>query len=315
MNMIWHTQDYLYYIINTTSKHNIDNISRTKAYQRFYFKHPEMKWALLASIVSRNAGWNMTDLYLPPFCEILGKEERMCLFMTYERANWLIFSDAFPQLLVYEMSLRNGFPLFHLLKELNISRFMIREWNRFWKTGDKNRLMNALIINEQNVIHKPVILQPFFRKKVFFSLPYQIQNYLLLNAVLLPTLKGELYGAYVHGFTNLTNRINIGKKLASQLFHQNIHLKLLDFICSVEHTGSRLDYEKYGLNHFPSSPILRAIYPVINHQDTIRFDWFEYGGIKNKWFHPLVEEPFEIGESFHQKRNMLYAYYHVKKLF
>ena len=28
----------------------------------FFRKYPEIKWALLAGLVSRNAGWNMCDL-------------------------------------------------------------------------------------------------------------------------------------------------------------------------------------------------------------------------------------------------------------
>ncbi|HAM81152.1 DUF2515 family protein [Ornithinibacillus bavariensis] len=315
MNMIRNTEDYIYYIINKTRKHNIDNISRTKAYQRFYFKYPEIKWALLASIVSRNAGWNMTDLYLTPYKEILGEHQRMRLFMTYERANWLIFSDAYPQLILYEISLRQNRPLFHLLSEIQVSNFMIQEWNYFWKNKDRNRLMTSLIINEQNVIQKPVIAQPFFKKKVFLSVPYQLQNYIMLNAVLLPTLNGKIYGGYVRGFTNLTNRITLGKRLASQLFHPGIHKEILDFIRFVEHTGSRYDYEKYTYYHFPKSPLLRTIYPIIDHQDIIRNDWLELRGIRNKWPLSLTEEPIEIGKSYYRKRNMVFAYYHMKKLF
>lgn len=39
-----------------------DNISRTVFYDQFYLKHKEIVWGYLASFVSRNAGWNMTDL-------------------------------------------------------------------------------------------------------------------------------------------------------------------------------------------------------------------------------------------------------------
>ncbi len=45
-----------------TKAKNADNISRTNAYKSFYDRHPEIKWSLLASFVSRNAGWSMTDL-------------------------------------------------------------------------------------------------------------------------------------------------------------------------------------------------------------------------------------------------------------
>lgn len=73
---------YLHYITNKTSVHNRDNITRTNAYFTFYRKFPEIKWAFLASMVSRNAGWNMTDLCMTPFRYLLGKRERERLFMT-----------------------------------------------------------------------------------------------------------------------------------------------------------------------------------------------------------------------------------------
>ncbi|WP_042145602.1 DUF2515 family protein [Paucisalibacillus sp. EB02] len=308
-------RDYLYYIINKTRKYNIDNISRTKAYQRFFIKYPEIKWAIVASIVSRNAGWNMTDLYLLPYKKMLSDRERNQLFMTYERANWLIFSDAFPQLLIYELSLKNDLVMFDLLDDLHVSSFMKREWQIFSKTKDKNRLLTALIINEQNVIQRPVISQPYFRKKVFLSFPYVLQNNLMLNAVLLPTTTGRLYGSYIHGFTNVTNRITLGKKIARQLFHPDIYPNLMDFMLQVEHTGSRYDYEQLLPVDFPKSPMLRTVYPIIDHQDNIRIDWFKYGGIKKKWFFPEQSEVEDIGKSFYQKRNLLYAYYHVKNIF
>ncbi|MFS0672643.1 DUF2515 family protein [Ornithinibacillus sp. 179-J 7C1 HS] len=308
-------QEYLYYIINTTRKHNIDNVSRTKAYQEFYLKHPEIKWALLASIVSRNAGWNMTDLQLPPFKKILGCKERENLFMTYERANWLIFSDAYPQLLVYELSKEHDLSIINVLKELHVSSFMIREWKIFRKTTNKERLMIALIINEQNVIQQPVIKQPYFKRKVFFSIPYLIQNNLMLNAVLLPTDKGRLYGYHVHGFTNVTNRITLGKRLASQLFHPTIYPAIMDFILNIEHTGSRKDYERFYSITLPTSPMLRRVYPVIEHQDIIRKDWYKLGGTKKKWYLPEKGEPNDIGKQFYMKRNLLYSYYDIKCIF
>ncbi|WP_047985281.1 DUF2515 family protein [Ornithinibacillus californiensis] len=315
MKVAKNERDYLHYIINETRKHNIDNISRTKAYQNFYIKHQEIKWSLLASVVSRNAGWNMTDLTLPPYKKMLGDNERNNLFMTYERANWLIFSDAYPQLLVYKLSLKYDVPFRELLEELQISTFMIREWEIFRKKRDKNRLMIALIINEQNVIHNPVIRQPYFKKKVFFSFPYILQNQFLINAVLLPTREGRLYGTFIQGFTNIDNRITIGKNLATQLFHRDVYPAIMDFILHVEHTGSRIDYERYLSIHLPKSSMLRMTFPIIDHQDNIRNDWYLLGGMKKKWFKPLQVDPLEIGMSFYQKRHLLYAYYHIKSMF
>ncbi|UOK59911.1 DUF2515 domain-containing protein [Bacillus sp. OVS6] len=64
------------------------------------------------------------------------------LFLTYEDANWLIFSDAYPQLMLYEISKQKGHPLFHLLDEFHVSPFMKREWQIFWRK--KHRTLNDL---------------------------------------------------------------------------------------------------------------------------------------------------------------------------
>ncbi|MUK87299.1 DUF2515 domain-containing protein [Ornithinibacillus sp. L9] len=308
-------QDYLYYITKLTKKHNLDNISRTKAYQQFYMHFPEIQWALLASVVSRNAGWNMTDLCLPSYKEMLSAKEREQLFMTYERANWLIFSDAFPQLLIYKLSRKFHQPLFHLLKKYHVSSYMINEWFYFWETGDRERLMIALIINEQNVIQEPVINQSYFKHHVFLRLPYLLQDFLMMNAVLIPTRSPSIYGKFVHDFTKISKRIELGKNLASIIFSKDVYSKLMDFITFVEHTGSRIDYERF-LNINPSnSPFLRMVFPVITHQDKIRKDWYKFGGVSRSWVLPVTAEPKKIGEIFYKKRHLLSAYYHIKLLF
>ncbi|WP_249871837.1 DUF2515 family protein [Oceanobacillus saliphilus] len=315
--MLIHKKDYIvYYITNLTISHNVDNISRTKAYQNFFMDHPEIKWALVASIVSRNAGWNMTDLSLPQFKGLLGRKERNRLFMTYERANWLIFSDAYPQLLLYYLSKKYNQPLFHLLPEFHVSSFMVNEWFHFWKFEDKERLLTSLIINEQNLIQAPVIDQSFFKSQVFGSIPYKLQNFLYMNAVLLPDRKGNLHGTFVHGFTNVDKRIEVGRKIAAMLQRQDIYEATLDFIVSIEPTGSRMEYESFLKWNLPSSSILRTLYPIIDHQDIIRKDWLKRGDIKTKWYKKAINPgKTEIGRSFYNKRRLLFAYYYLKKRF
>ncbi|NBJ71473.1 MULTISPECIES: DUF2515 family protein [Clostridia] len=306
---------YLHYITNKTSAHNRDNITRTNAYFTFYLKFPEIKWAFLASMVSRNAGWNMTDLCMTPFRYLLGKRERERLFMTYERANWLIFSDAFPQLLVYQLSKQKNKPMFDLLSMFHVSSYMIKEWHYFWKYCDKNRLVHALIINEQNVIQGPVIEQDFFQRRVFHQLPYQMQNILMTNAVLFPTMSTNLYGTYVQYFTNLTKRIFLGKKLASIMFSPSVYEQTFLFAKYCTHTGSRRDYERFlKLPAQPSTPRLRTVYPVITHHDTIRSDWYQVGGIKRKWLRKMTANKNQkIGKTFYQKRQLLFAYFYAKQ--
>ena len=48
---------------------------------------------------------------------------------------------------------------------------MEKEWIYFWEKKDINRLMTALIINEQNKIQKPVIENAYF-KNMYFIQPF-----------------------------------------------------------------------------------------------------------------------------------------------
>ena len=126
-------------------------MTRTRAYYQFYKRYPEIHWALLGHMVSRNGGWNMTDLkgiYIQS-CYLRKIDLLSFLFRT---GNWLIFQDVYPQFLLYEQSVK--------IKNLFIS-FLISMcqhlWKRcgtFWKTGNKQILAISTIINEQNYLEK-----------------------------------------------------------------------------------------------------------------------------------------------------------------
>lgn len=267
--------DIIRMIKQETAIKNIDNISRTESYFYFYLKYPEIKWAFLASMVSRNAGWNMADLEGKWFPKILSKQKRRNLFYTYERANWLIFHDVYPQLLLYHLSKIKQKPYFYLLKAFNVSTFMEIEWMRFWKTHDEQRLITSLIINEQHVIQKPVIEHPFYKEKVFNSITYHLQDWFHFSQVLFPTIDGELYGFSTNDFTNIKSRIELGKKLAWLLFHKKYYRQFYTFSLRTTHTGSRYDYEQYQIpNKTRETPFLRVVFPVIHHRQVGQVDWY-----------------------------------------
>jgi len=277
----------IHQIERLTNKANKDNISRTEKYETFYHSHPEIKWAYLASMVSRNAGWNMCDLKNEWMQQMLTPSYRQLLFLTYERANWLIFQDAYPQLLLYHYSTEYQLPMFHLLRKFHVSSFMENEWNYFWKHRDEMRLLTALIINEQNLIQDPVIEHPFFKEKVFQSIPFKFQDWFHFSYCLFPTVSGKLYGASVYNFRNVTSRIELGKRLASILLHPSLYEEFLFFSKNTTHTGSRLDYEQYSCKQKKrSTPYLRFVYPIVSHNRTFVSDWSKIRKVKKKWFHP-----------------------------
>lgn len=296
-------------IYETTIKENEDNISRTVFYNQFFHSHKEIIWACLASFVSRNAGWNMTDLEGETFSKLIPKGYREILFLTYERANWLIFSDACPQLLLYEASKQQEKPLFHLLKFFGVSRFMEEEWNTFWLKKDVMRLCTALIINEQHVIQKPVIEDPFYSNKVFKNIPFVIEDRLHFSTVLFPTLKGKLYGYSVHGFTSVKNRIDLGKRLTWLLFESEEKERIQAFAANVEHTGSRYDYEKFIKKvEKPRTPRLKDVFPIIKHHRKDYTDWFNSRNAQkiNKYFkNPKKIMKYDLTDWYYKKQKQL----------
>ncbi|KIL72294.1 putative protein YppC [Bacillus badius] len=106
-------QKLLRNIRSETERLNANNITRTKAYLDFYWMYPEIHWAFLAHMISRNGGWNMTDLRGELHSRLLNEEKRQAFFSFLERGNWLIFQDAYPQLLLFMESKRRSKSLFY----------------------------------------------------------------------------------------------------------------------------------------------------------------------------------------------------------
>lgn len=302
-------------IMQQTRRLNKDNISRTIAYKRFYDANPEIKWALLASAVSRNAGWSMTDLKGRLFQNGLSSDQQEWLFTIYERANWLIFSDAFPQLLLYSQSKRCGIPLFPMLDAFGVSAFMKKEWQLFWHKKDKKRLMHALIINEQNTIQTPIIQNHWLKKNVFAALPFLMSDYFHFNTVLFPTIDGRLLGFSISNFTKAENRIALGKKLGKLLFHPVYHTPCYQFLDLVPHTGSRHDMEKMMGRKIRSSPLLRTCYPVVIHSlDEEKKDWFRKSSqVRHSFKEVNLPDRVDLTEWYLKKRRQITALFAFKK--
>ncbi|TCN27122.1 uncharacterized protein DUF2515 [Mesobacillus foraminis] len=231
---------------------NQNNVTRTKAYLDFYNACPEIHWALLAHMVSRNGGWNMTDLKGELLTRLMSQKEQKSFFLFLERANWLIFQDAYPQLLIYQAGLQRKKNLSRLLPHLNISSFMKVLWNHFWQTRDSALLTHALIVNEQNYVETRVVNHPEFQKNVLGSLEFKLQDYLSMNHILFPYLKNnatKLSGQTVHQFESLLERIGIGKRLYTLLFSDEDRLHgTIRWANKYPHTGSRKDYWPHLFN-------------------------------------------------------------------
>jgi hypothetical protein len=304
----------LYSIKVQTAKGNRDNISRTKAYEQFFNVHPEIQWSFLAGMVSRNAGWNMCDLEGIWFSHLLSSKYRLQLFLTYEEANWRIFQDAYPQLLLYHYSTKYGRPLFHLCHYFFITKFMTNQCKSFWKHRNREKLVTALIINEQNIIEKPVIKKQSF---VFHSLLFLLQDWMHFSTVLFPTCNGKLYGSSVSHFRNIDERINLGKKLANLLFSKELFPLFHEFSCRTEPTGARFDYEQYRKRpRYHETPMLRGVYPIIHHKAEKIEQWDSNKKIKKEWFiKPKWEEDPMLTDWYDHKQKQLHTAVMVKNWF
>jgi hypothetical protein len=305
-------------IRHTTAKANRNNVTRTAAYLDFYRKHPEIHWALLAHLVSRNGGWNMTDLRGEWLPRLLSAEEAEAFFAFLERCNWLIFHDAYAQLLLYEKMKETSHDLTALLPQLGVSRFMVPIWRDFLHSKNSQRLTWALIINEQQYIHQRVVQQTFYRQTVLDSFAFQAQSVLSLNQVLFPyrqhpaDSRVRLVGIAVHNFPSVEQRIEIGKTLYNLLYsNEERFAKIRDWACRIRHTGSRSDYwphlfspvkqapdeSKYqeritGAELLPGrpklySPRLTSAWRDAVHPPADGTDWF----VDEKWSDYLQEGP------------------------
>jgi len=226
-----------------TSQANRTNVTRTAAYWELYTRTSELHWAFLAHMVSRNGGWNMTDLQGEHLSRLIEPTRRRNLFRMLERSNALIFHDAYPQLRLYEESKRLGRSLFHLLPEFHVSRFMQPVWERFWDQRHSAELTVCLIINEQQVLEQNVIRDEQIQARVLKSLPIRLQALLHFNHILIPYGDGRLAGVIVERFASLPARIETGKQLYGILFGiPAVHEGALRFAGARPHTGSRADY-------------------------------------------------------------------------
>ncbi len=302
-------QKLIHQIKERTNKLNINNVSRTMAYLHFYFRYPEIHWSFLGHMVSRNGGWNMTDLKGELLSRLLSKKEQQEYFDFLERGNWLIFQDVFPQFLLYEQSLKRQTNLFYLLPYLHVSVFMEVIWNYCWENRNPYILAIALVINEQSYLEKRVIQNPYFKKTVLKTLEFKIQDFFQLNQILFPCyqedelgreIQPRLVGQTLNQFDSLHQRILLGKRLYALLFQRSDILKSA-FLWTKKrvHTGSRKDYWPHLFNQVNESlpgslykrrtdncqlrpgmsrlfsPTLIQAWKTVQHADAEIGDWFE----------------------------------------
>ncbi|QOT10199.1 DUF2515 family protein [Paenibacillus sp. JNUCC32] len=252
-------QELVHRIQEAAAAANRSNVTRTKAYLDCYESHPELHWAFLAHMVSRNAGWNMSDLKGGLMSDLMAPPFQNHLYSFLERCNALIFQDAYPQLLLYMHSRKIGKPLFHLLPRFHVSSFMTPFWERFWHDQGSSLLTVALIINEQNYIEGRVARHPFYRQHILQDPLFRMHELTRLNQIVFPLGHNQqtstdsaenpvsptrpLAGLTIPKFEDLSIRIKAGRSLYALLFgYEDIYHAVLAFARSTKHQGSRAEY-------------------------------------------------------------------------
>lgn len=245
-------QQILQRIVIQTQLDNRNNVTRTHAYWACYRDFPELHWALLAHMVSRNGGWCMTDLRGELLPHLMSNEAADHLFSFLERANALIFQDVYPQLLLYAESKKRKVNLFHLLPHLHISLWMVPIWQDFWQFQDTALLTMGLIVNEQHYIEERIVHNPTFKQTVLDTPMFKTQAWLQLNQVGFPFRSAaldapepqpRLAGLILENFKDITERVDFGRSLYTILFKAPGVLQgALSFAAATPHTGSRSDY-------------------------------------------------------------------------
>lgn len=273
-------------IRDETKKHNRNNITRTAAYLDFYRQHPDVHWAFLAHMVSRNGGWSMTDVKGSLLTRILSEKTAQSFFHMFERGNELIFHDAYPQLRLFAESTRLAKPFFHLLPYFGVSRFMVPMWQHYWEQHDIPILTTALIVNEQQYIEQRIIQHPHYRRTVLHTAAFKMQTGFDFNQVVFPSEDSPtppLIGRTVHRFPNMAHRIKTGRHLYHMLFHPHFYRSIYTWAIHHPHTGSRADYwpkfftaseKKASQTSQSHSPVLRDVWPNVLHRPSEPGDWY-----------------------------------------
>jgi hypothetical protein len=211
---------------------NRDNVSRTDAYLEMYTHLREggidLPWVLMAHLVSRNAGYLMSDLArtLDPAFADAGES----LFLLLERANWLIFVDAWHHLCSHLL----GRPL----ESPRVPRFMIDAWARSASSSERELVID-LVHNEQHLIEHRAVHHPHLapgarllglieasgrEKPLHFAIP-------------------DAPAITVGGFASLERRIDTGRRIYDLvLAAQDKRDALWTWARAHPHTGSRAVY-------------------------------------------------------------------------
>lgn len=233
---------------------NRDNITRTASYLELYAytrtHPPELPWLLMAHVVSRNAGYSMSDLArrlaAPNVDPVLAPPMRM-LFALLERGNFLIFHDAWHHVCAFLAGDANA------LAPPRTPVFMCEAWQRFAAgASDERALVLDLVHNEQHLIERRAVHHPDLLPGL--RLLELIEASGRERAMIFPCSTAEIK---VGGFAQLDRRIATGARIFDEVIADRTRRDAIFAWCAAHpHTGSR---EIYG---GPPGPTVSDAWPL-----------------------------------------------------
>lgn len=239
---------------------NADNVSRTDSYLELYAftrEHPpDLPWLLMAHLVSRNGGYLMCDVArsLDNKRSVFSERALIELFLLLERANYLIFFDAWHHV-IHHLLGRSG-----ELAPGRSPRFVRDAWLRYERARRgrgvdlalERGLVEDLVTNEQNYIERRVVHHPRF------DAPRAIITFIEAVGseapIVLPDVTTRIC---VGGFALLERRIATGMRIFDEAIADRARRDAaFEWARSKPHDGSRSVYGgKPG-------PRLRDAWPV-----------------------------------------------------
>lgn len=226
---------------------NCDNVARTESYLTLYGhtieNPPDLPWLLMAHLVSRSAGYLMTAaaeaLEAPRWP--VPREAVLEYFYFLERANFLIFQDAWHHVLLHLLGRGEG------MRPGRVPVYVREAWRRYQAATHgaavavpevERGLVLDLVTNEQNYIERRVVHSPRFARAL--GLVTLAEQGGQEGAVYLP---GSAARIRVGGFADLGRRIEAGRRIFDEvLAHGAERRRLFEWALAHPHTGSRADH-------------------------------------------------------------------------
>ena len=259
------SEQHLERFLAELDERNHDNVTRTESYLELYAwtraHPPDLPWVLMAHLVSRNGGYMMSDVGATlddarsgsPFTPASLEE----LFLFLERANYLIFHDAWFHVVHHLLARTAAMPAHRVPRYVREELWPAYESAKAGRGGEvdadtERHLVQGLVTNEQNYIERRVVHAPRFA--VARALVGFFESVGAERPLVMPASDAKIT---VGGFARLERRILTGYRLFDEILaDRGRREEAYAWAREHPHTGDRA---VYGAR---STPRIERVWPV-----------------------------------------------------